>query len=178
MYCTAVFIAWKNRCKLVHGKSEEYVFFMAANTVSLATISNFIVTHPENWDTNQLKLFSSWCLPPTGWIKINIDASLKSNYLAVIGGIIKDNKGGFLLAFGHHYLHWDIAHVELLAIYYLKNILKEWMLEAQGVIIEGDNSNIIKELQVNLKNWKKHGRIKKELAFIQDFNQISSEKIC
>ncbi|KAI0519701.1 hypothetical protein KFK09_007159 [Dendrobium nobile] len=171
MYCTAVFIAWKIRCKLVHGKSEESVFFMAANTVSLATVSNFIITHPENWDTNQLKLFSSWYPPPTGWIKINIDASLKSNNLAGIGGIIRDNKGRFLSGFGHHYLHWDIAHVELLAVYYLKNILKEWMLEAQGVIIERDNSNIIKELQVNLKNWKKHGRIKKELAFIQDFNQ-------
>ncbi|KAI0496467.1 hypothetical protein KFK09_022784 [Dendrobium nobile] len=175
MYCTTVFIAWKNRCKLVHGKSEESVFFMAANIVSLATVSNFIITHPKNWDTNQLKLFSSWCPPPTDWIKINIDASLKSNYLAGIGSIIRDNKGRFLSAFGHHYLHWDIAHVELLAVYYLKNILKEWMLEAQGVIIEGDNNNIIKELQVNLKNWKKHGRIKKELAFIQVFNQQGRE---
>ncbi|KAI0488417.1 hypothetical protein KFK09_028248 [Dendrobium nobile] len=171
IYCTAVFLTWKSRCKLVHGKSEDSDFSIAANIVSLATVSNFIITQPENLDTNQLMLSSSWCPPPTGWIKINIDASLKSNYLAGIGGVIRDDKDRFLLAFGTHYLHWDIAQVELLAVYYLKNTLRDWMHEAQGVIIEGDNLNIIKDLHSNLKIWKKNGRIKLDLAFIQDFNQ-------
>ncbi|KAI0499526.1 hypothetical protein KFK09_017730 [Dendrobium nobile] len=41
-------------------------------------------------------------------------------------------------------LHWDSSHLEMLAVLYLKNVIQEWMFEAQGVIIEGDNVNIIK----------------------------------
>ncbi|XP_028555252.1 uncharacterized protein LOC110110727 [Dendrobium catenatum] len=172
IYCTAVFLTCKSRCKLVHGKIEDSDFYIAANTVSLTMVSNFINIHLKNWDTNQLMLSSSWCPPPTGWIKINIDASLKSNYLAGIGGVIRDDKGRSLLAFGTHYLHWDISQVELMEVYYLKNILRDWMHEAQGVIIEGDNLNIFKVLQSNLKRWKKNGSIKEDLAFIQEFNQV------
>ncbi|XP_020677236.1 uncharacterized protein LOC110095870 [Dendrobium catenatum] len=36
----------------------------------------------------------------------------------------------------------------------LKNVVQSWMYEAHGVIIEGDNLNIIKMLQNAVKNWK------------------------
>ncbi|KAH0457424.1 hypothetical protein IEQ34_012739 [Dendrobium chrysotoxum] len=91
--------------------------------------------------------------------------------MAGIGGVIRDDRGRFLLAFGVHYRHWDIAQVELMAVYSLKNFMQEWMCESQGVMIEGDNINVIKILQGALKEWKNKGRIDQNLSFLQDFNQ-------
>ncbi|KAH0449527.1 hypothetical protein IEQ34_020219 [Dendrobium chrysotoxum] len=50
--------------------------------------------------------------------------------------------------------------------------MQDWMCEAQGVIIEGDNFNIIKVLQLALKNWKINGIFDEKLCFLQDFNQV------
>ncbi|XP_020704050.1 uncharacterized protein LOC110115218 [Dendrobium catenatum] len=108
----------------------------------------------ENWDTNQRELFCSWYPPPTGWIKLNVDASILSNNVAGFGGVIRDEKGRFLLAFGINIMHWDIAQIELMVILHLKYIFCDWMFEAQGIIIEGDNFNIINLLQSAMKNWK------------------------
>ncbi|KAH0465209.1 hypothetical protein IEQ34_005312 [Dendrobium chrysotoxum] len=49
--------------------------------------------------------------------------------------------------------------------------MQEWMYESQGVMIEGDNLNVIKILQAALKDWKNKGRIDHNLSFLQDFNQ-------
>ncbi|KAI0516092.1 hypothetical protein KFK09_008764 [Dendrobium nobile] len=84
----------------------------------------------DNWDANQQLLLFPWHPPPPGWIKINVDASLKRDNMAGIGGIARDEKGRFWVAFGAHCLHWDISQLELLAVFYLKNVVKEWMFEA------------------------------------------------
>ncbi|KAH0454948.1 hypothetical protein IEQ34_016872 [Dendrobium chrysotoxum] len=86
--------------------------------------------------------------------------------------VVRDDKGRFLLAFGDNYLHWDTAQVELEAVYFIKNVVQDWMCEAQGLIIDGDNYNIINILQLALKNWKSSGRIDEKLGFLQDFYQV------
>ncbi|XP_020701566.1 uncharacterized protein LOC110113361 [Dendrobium catenatum] len=118
-------------------------------------------------------MFSSWRPPPPGWFKINIDADLSSNYKAGTAGICRDDKGRLLLAFGTQHVHWDIGHLELQAVYMLKNFLQDWMVEAQGVIIEGDNFNIIKFLQQALKRFKNKEPIEDDLSFVSDFNQVA-----
>ncbi|KAI0502609.1 hypothetical protein KFK09_017564 [Dendrobium nobile] len=130
------------------------------------------ITVPENWDTNQRELFCSWYPPPIGWIKLNVDASILSNNVAGFGGVIRDEKGRFLLAFGINIMHWDIAQIELMAILHLKYIFRDWMFEAQGIIIEGDNFNIINLLQSAMKNWKVSKRIEEKFLFLLDFNQV------
>ncbi|PKU82578.1 hypothetical protein MA16_Dca019607 [Dendrobium catenatum] len=92
--------------------------------------------------------------------------------MAGVVGVVRDDKGQFLLAFGADYVHWDISQVELMAIYYLKNIMKDWMLEYQGVMIKGDNYNIIKALQNMLKKWKNKEIRDDRLAFLNNFNQV------
>ncbi|PKU63001.1 Putative ribonuclease H protein [Dendrobium catenatum] len=114
----------------------------------------------------------SWYPPPTGWIKINVDASISRNKVAGFGGVARDDKGRFLIAFGANILQWDIAKIELMAILYLKNITPEWMFEAQGIIIEGDNSNIIKLLQSAMKTWKVSKYIDDNFTFLLNFNQV------
>ncbi|PKU61358.1 hypothetical protein MA16_Dca017790 [Dendrobium catenatum] len=69
-------------------------------------------------------------------------------------------------------MHWDIAQIELLAVLYLKNIIRDWMFEAQGIIIEGDNYNIIELLQSALKTWKVSKCIEDKLSFLLYFNQV------
>ncbi|XP_028555660.1 uncharacterized protein LOC114580917 [Dendrobium catenatum] len=172
IFCTAAYLVWKSRCKVVHGEKDDSDNSIAANTISFALRSNFLNIQPDNWDANQQLLFSPWHPPPPRWIKINVDAALKRNNLAVIGGVARDEKGRFLFAFGAHCLHWDFSQVELLAVLYLKNVAKDWMLEAQGVIIEGDNFNIIKLLQKSVKSWKVSKVIDDNLAFLLEFNQI------
>ncbi|KAH0461442.1 hypothetical protein IEQ34_009017 [Dendrobium chrysotoxum] len=91
--------------------------------------------------------FYSWHPPPPRWIKVNIDATLLQSYKASIGGVFRDRKGRFIVAFGFKCIHWDNGYLELLAICSLKKVVKEWMMEANGIIIVGDNYNIIKYLQ-------------------------------
>ncbi|XP_020702481.1 uncharacterized protein LOC110114070 [Dendrobium catenatum] len=180
MYCTSTWLVWKSRCKLIHDGIEDSNNFFASYVVSTSTFSNFFNQGPENWDTNQRELFCSWYPPPTGWIKLNVDASILSNNVAGFGGVIRDEKGIFLLAFGINIMHWDIAQIELMAILHLKYIFHDWMFEAQGIIIEGDNFNIINILQSAMKNWKVSKRIEEKFSFLLDFNQVmfSFSKIC
>ncbi|XP_020700942.1 uncharacterized protein LOC110112896, partial [Dendrobium catenatum] len=154
LYYTTIFLIWKSRSKLIHEVVEDSNITIAANSISLTPVSNFINLSSYNWDDNQCKLSNSWHPPPPGWIKINVDVALKCNNMAGIGGVVRDEKRRFLLAFGFRYVHWDIAQVELMAVYCLKNFMQDWMYAVQGVMIEGDNFNIIKVLQENLKDWK------------------------
>ncbi|KAI0496443.1 hypothetical protein KFK09_022760 [Dendrobium nobile] len=172
LYCTVIWLVWKSRCKLIHTDKEDSDTSIAANAISYAVRSNFLNFQLENWDTNQLRLSSHWHPPPPGWIKINVDGFLKKNCRAGVGGVARDDKGRFLLAFGNSLQHWDAAQTELCAVLFLKNVVKEWMFEAQGVIIEGDNKNIINLLQKSIKNWKVNRDIEDNLAFLLDFKQV------
>ncbi|XP_028555084.1 uncharacterized protein LOC110098104 [Dendrobium catenatum] len=163
---------WKSRCKFIHDKYEDSDNYIAANAISFAVRSNFIHVQSENWGANQLLLNSTWHPPPTGWIKINIDTALRRNHLAGMGGVIRDDKGRFLMAFGNKSLHWDISHLELMAVLDLKRLLKGWMMEAQGVIVEGDNLNIIKLLNNAVTEWKVSKNIDENLAFLLEFKQV------
>ncbi|PKU70273.1 hypothetical protein MA16_Dca021609 [Dendrobium catenatum] len=69
-------------------------------------------------------------------------------------------------------MHWGVAQIELMTILHLKNILRDWMFEAQGIIIEGDNFNIIKLLQSAMKTWKVSKCIEDNWSFLLDFNQV------
>ncbi|XP_020675414.1 uncharacterized protein LOC110094507 [Dendrobium catenatum] len=87
-----------------------------------------------------------WHPPPPEWYKINIDAALRSNYGAGIGGIVRDHKGRFVHAFGLYGMHWDIAQLELYSFNSLKDLLNNCLDNAKGVIIEEDNKNVIQFL--------------------------------
>ncbi|KAH0434047.1 hypothetical protein IEQ34_011604 [Dendrobium chrysotoxum] len=53
--------------------------------------------------------------------------------------------------------HWDSSQVELQAMQYISRLLEEWMFEMVGLIIEGDNYNIIKLLLEDYKAQKAWG---------------------
>ncbi|KAI0502710.1 hypothetical protein KFK09_017667 [Dendrobium nobile] len=154
MFCIVVWLVWKSRCRVVHGDQEDSENYIASNAVSYALRRNFLNFQPDNWNANQQLLSFHWHPPPSGWIKINVDAAIKKNNVPGIGGVARDGNGRFLIAFGYQLLQWNSAQLEVLAVLYLRNVIQEWMFEAQGVIIEGDNFNIIKILQRSIKSWK------------------------
>ncbi|KAH0458517.1 hypothetical protein IEQ34_013832 [Dendrobium chrysotoxum] len=60
------------------------------------------------------------------------------------------------MAFGCGYVHWDSAQMELLAFKSLRSFIQSWMLEANGIIIEGVNLNVINFLhQLYIKPKKR-----------------------
>ncbi|KAI0510967.1 hypothetical protein KFK09_011583 [Dendrobium nobile] len=115
---------WSNRNKVKHGKTGD-------SNVMIALIRGLY--RSDHWDAYQsVGLFSDkWHPPPPEWLKINIDASLKENYEASIGGIVRNCKGRFVLAFGHGKLHWDITQMELSAFKSLKEALQGWLQGAK-----------------------------------------------
>ncbi|KAH0453117.1 hypothetical protein IEQ34_017441 [Dendrobium chrysotoxum] len=135
----------RNICN--HGDPELSLSYIASNAISFASIasSNLFVDHCYVNQPNQLSFY--WQPPPPGWIKVNLDASLIKSNNGGIGGVFRDWKGRFLLAFGVNCIHWDNGLLELWAFRSLKKIILEWMLDAKGIIIEGDNRNIISHLQ-------------------------------
>ncbi|XP_020694670.1 uncharacterized protein LOC110108384 [Dendrobium catenatum] len=102
----------------------------------------------KNWVVYQSRGLSSceWQPPPPDWIKINFDASLKGNYEAGFGGIARDYKGRFILAFGIKKMHWDIAQLELSAASAITEIIRDRFDDIGGIIVEGDNKNVRKFL--------------------------------
>ncbi|KAH0451244.1 hypothetical protein IEQ34_018543 [Dendrobium chrysotoxum] len=73
---------------------------------------------------------------------------------ARIGGIFRDHHGRFMLAFGIKYMHWDMSRKELVVVTSLTKIFQDWMLDSKGIIIEGDNINIIHFLHNTFNNSK------------------------
>ncbi|KAL0921224.1 hypothetical protein M5K25_008277 [Dendrobium thyrsiflorum] len=124
--------------KVKHGGVEDSPAFIASNVITVVTSSNQYNLISEHWGVNQLpKLFCNlWHPPPPYWIKVNIDDSLLRSNKAGVGGVYRDDKGRFLLAFGFKCVHWDIAKVELLAISSLKSVVQSWMLEVKALSLK------------------------------------------
>ncbi|PKU81389.1 Putative ribonuclease H protein [Dendrobium catenatum] len=173
LYCNSVYINWKNRNEGAHGKNAKSISSSAAELVSTAfSISNPLIA---SWGANLPRKFQNiWHPPPPGWIKINVDAALLTSYNASIGGCFRDDKGRLLIAFGEKRTHWDIATLELDAVMTIRKFIQPWMLECKGLILEGDNLNVIKFIQnsLNKAKWQSYNRVQKNLLFLADFNKV------
>ncbi|XP_020692724.1 uncharacterized protein LOC110106958, partial [Dendrobium catenatum] len=140
-----IYLSWRARIQFVQEKNNPSPLFTASETVSYtAAFKNHIFSNSGFEDVNQsTRLFNSWHPPPPDWIKVNIDAALHKSYKVGIGGVFRDHHGRLLLAFGNNLIHWDSAALELQAITSLKHIIKEWMLDYKGLIMEGGNKNVV-----------------------------------
>ncbi|KAL0925329.1 hypothetical protein M5K25_003650 [Dendrobium thyrsiflorum] len=172
LYCIAVYYSWKRRNQIKLGVESSSINFLASSV--LVVISNSFI-NLRNWDANLLRESAlTWRPPPLDWIKINVDATLQRSYNAGIGAIIRDHKGRFLYAFGKNFKHWDISRLELQAVLTIREHLQRWMILQKGVIIEGDNKNVIKWIQDSLLINKGHQDVlgNKEIMFFNDFNKV------
>ncbi|KAI0488528.1 hypothetical protein KFK09_028363 [Dendrobium nobile] len=163
---------------LAHGKTTNTILATATNVMSTAILtSNPLIA---SWGANHPREFQTiWHHPPLGWIKINVDAALQPSYNAGIGGCFRDDKGILLVGFGENRTHWDIANLKLEAVMLVRKYLEPWMIECKGLIIEGDNINVIKFIQnsLNKAKWQSYNRIEENLLFLADFNKVIFNQI-
>ncbi|XP_020695594.1 uncharacterized protein LOC110109036 [Dendrobium catenatum] len=61
-----------------------------------------------------------------------------------IGMVVRDSYGKLIVEAGWSINHWDSTRVEMMAMQYIDKLLEDWMFDLKGVIIEGDNSSVIK----------------------------------
>ncbi|KAL0912066.1 hypothetical protein M5K25_018011 [Dendrobium thyrsiflorum] len=160
--------------KVVHEGHELNVDFIASEAVSLASIQSKFNPLSGYWGAFQHELsLSVWHPPPPEWVKVNVDATiLRSN--EGVGGVFRDHKGRFLSAFGFKCLHWDNGFLELFAFRSLRRVIKEWMLEAKGLVIEGDNVNVINYLQESFFKVVNLGdkEVLEDFSFLMGFDSI------
>ncbi|XP_020696805.1 uncharacterized protein LOC110109919 [Dendrobium catenatum] len=90
VYCTIVYLSWKNQNDVKHGKIALPCSMVASNALFLATSKSS--PNITNWGTNILRESQNTC----------------SN-LAGIGDFFRDHKGRLISAFGKKKAHWDIA---------------------------------------------------------------------
>ncbi|PKU77461.1 Putative ribonuclease H protein [Dendrobium catenatum] len=173
LYCNSVYVNWKNRNEVAHGKNAKSVSVSAAKIISTAfPISNPLIA---SWGANLPREFQNiWHPPPPGWMKINVDAALLTSYNAGIGGCFRDDKGRLLIVFGEKRLHWDIATLELDAVMTIRKFIQPWMLEYKEIILEGDNLNVIRFIQnsLNKAKWQSFNRVEENLLFLAEFNKV------
>ncbi|XP_020704507.1 uncharacterized protein LOC110115584 [Dendrobium catenatum] len=162
LICNAVYLSWKDRNNIVHGKKERSSIYIASEAVSYLGVLNtpkYIKT--GRLSTNQQLLYENrWYSPPPNWIKVNVDATLYHSYKGGIGGVARNYKGRFIAAYGISKFHWDITSLEYQAIASVKEMLKNRMHGFQGIIIESDNMNVIKLIH---KSFKKGGQVLDEV---------------
>ncbi|XP_020673031.1 uncharacterized protein LOC110092712 [Dendrobium catenatum] len=78
IYCTIIYLSWKNRNDVKHSKAALPCYVVAANALSMAITKT--CPYLSNWGTNLLRESqNTWCPPPKDWMKINVDASLISS---------------------------------------------------------------------------------------------------
>ncbi|PKU71106.1 hypothetical protein MA16_Dca011547 [Dendrobium catenatum] len=78
-------------------------------------------------------------------------------------------------AFGFTYLHWDSSQVKVQSILALRSFFQYWMLAFNGIIIEGDNNNVIELFQKTMLNKdgvKERTLNWKDLYFLNDVKQV------
>lgn len=166
LYCLTVYHCWLNRNAVKHGKEVSTQVFMAASILESLN-QDGLLFHLEQRDTVQsfgLCLHSSWCPPPTRWLKINVDGALLRSNAGGIGIVIRDSYGKLIVAAGWSICHWDSTQVEMMAIQGVGKLIAEWMYELNGVIVEGDSASVIEHMQnfqfkelwkLQLEDWDK-----------------------
>ncbi|KAL0919919.1 hypothetical protein M5K25_009009 [Dendrobium thyrsiflorum] len=72
--------------------------------------------------------------------------------------VLRNDRGHLLAAAGWNLLHWDSTQVELLAMQYIPLLIQDWMFDAAGLIVEGDNRAIIRAMQrlTEARHWETH----------------------
>ncbi|XP_020683598.1 uncharacterized protein LOC110100437 [Dendrobium catenatum] len=149
IYFTLLWFVWNNKNRVKREKSKESNVMIVVSMFGFIGSGKQSLIRSDHWVANpSVGLFlDKWQPPPPEWVKINLNSSLKGYYEAGTGGIVRDSKGRFVLAFGLGKVHWDIAQLDLLAFSSLKEVLQGRLQDVKGIIVEGDNKNVLNILQ-------------------------------
>ncbi|PKU64697.1 hypothetical protein MA16_Dca017639 [Dendrobium catenatum] len=112
--------------------------------------------------------------PPPGWVKFNVDASVRPNAVAGLGVVARDHAGRMVVAVGTQVEQWDVTRAEILAGLAFQGAIEDWMHRLDGIIIESDCRNAIHWLQAAFNQLSKlHVQSDgPDLSFLLQFKQV------
>ncbi|KAL4311917.1 hypothetical protein GQ457_01G054220 [Hibiscus cannabinus] len=110
-------LLWKRQCRLLF---EEDVGVpddvLATGNHLLMENSNALIWMRETCARSEL--VQSWCKSPTGWVKMNVDASVSIDDQTVgVGGIIRDAVGSWQFGFARYVGRCNALLAEIWAIH-------------------------------------------------------------
>ncbi|KAK8956009.1 hypothetical protein KSP40_PGU005355 [Platanthera guangdongensis] len=145
LLCYVVYQCWRAQNAKVHNREVNTPLVIAATIVENLTLFDQ-GCHLGCWGTSRPFghfLFPSWCPPPPGWIKVNVDGSLLPSRSAGLGIVVRSEAGAVLMAAGFAWQHWDPGRIELEAIVAIRCVVSQALLAAKGIIIKRDVSNVL-----------------------------------
>ncbi|PKA58228.1 Putative ribonuclease H protein [Apostasia shenzhenica] len=190
---TLLYLCWRARCAKVHGK-------LYSNPPTLAiSIINYTTSQPVNlrpsrflWSQpSPLRLTytfeDSWLPPKSGWLKVNLDGSIKGHGVAGVGYLIRDSYGQVWEAGGRRTLTDSILKAELLAAWEGVKAATSWRSKVKGVKgiwLESDSTEML-DLITYASNTEKRNA-KAEMDFIAqqiadhlfDFSLYTMSHLC
>ena len=98
----------------------------------------------------QIQLLA-WQAPPLGFVKVNVDATARTNPGDLsIGVLIRDSEGRWLFGFARRFGWGNITRAEIYAIYY--GLLFAWERNFRRVIIESDSLHAVTKINGDLNS--------------------------
>ncbi|KAL4318457.1 hypothetical protein GQ457_18G015190 [Hibiscus cannabinus] len=133
---------WKRRCCLVLGSGETF------NDDILVRVNRMVEGCKRAYCANlrvpsQSIVQSCWCAPSLGWVKFNVDASVSTrDSRAGVGGVLRDDRGCWLLGFSRFLGRCDSLLAELWAIH--DGLLHAWDSGYVRVELESDCLEVVR----------------------------------
>ncbi|XP_026406836.1 uncharacterized protein LOC113302165 [Papaver somniferum] len=145
------------------------------NIINIHSSGNQSINHDKNCINPQ----ETWRKPPESWIKINIDASFRTNNTnAGFALIARDSTGRFLAAMAYSTRARDVNQAEALVMLRALHWIKE--MQFQRVVIEGDNWLVINSCNGSVEGfkWEDQNIIKECQDFLQKLEscQVTFQK--
>ncbi|KAK8970008.1 hypothetical protein KSP40_PGU022217 [Platanthera guangdongensis] len=117
--------------------------------------------------------------PPPGWIKVNVDGSLLPSRRVGLSIVVCSEDGAVLVAAGFAWLHWDPCRVEIEAVVAIRRIVSPALLEARGVIVEGDATNVLDFCTLSARNSARPSSLlpNVDLSFLSEFTTVRFQHV-
>ncbi|KAK8993536.1 hypothetical protein V6N11_033631 [Hibiscus sabdariffa] len=155
IYC---WLLWKDRCSAVLDSDNipREDILARGNRLVHECVNVFI----NNMRRSPSVLTDSlqWSRPTPGWIRGNVDASVHTaNGLAVIGGVIRDKNGDWIVGFTRPVGRCSVLLAELWALHDM--LARAWSFGFRRVVIETDCLEVIWILQRSSNSLSGNGLV-------------------
>ncbi|MBA0821712.1 hypothetical protein Goarm_018552 [Gossypium armourianum] len=147
LFGTLCWRIWKQRNPVVFQEQHFFSEDILMQSVSWAAAYRQGSQNPNTWIHRQL-LQVGWKLPPTGWVKLNTDATVeRSSLRASIGGLLRGNYGSWIVGFCKNVGVCSVQKAELWSI--MEGLQLAWSKGIRRLIVENDIKTIIHMLNGN-----------------------------
>ncbi|KAK8945074.1 hypothetical protein KSP39_PZI007956 [Platanthera zijinensis] len=132
-----IYYTWKARNSFVHGEP-----FLQPTAIAINALHD---ADNGSWNVHCNHQIS-WTSPPVGWLKVNFDGSVHANFKAGLGCVVRDHLGTPLAAKGVKIFSRSIMATEFKSACMGLDLVRHFMHDTVGIILEGDSSEACTKL--------------------------------